>query len=98
MAGARLTVEVLYVEGCPHHHGLVARLRALIAELHPDASVVLKRVESAKRLRTSGSSALPPCGSTGTTSTRTPRRAPTTAQMAPLPQRSAAYGRRSGPP
>jgi hypothetical protein len=47
MAGAPLTVEILYFDGCPHHQGLPARLRALIAELQLDARVVLKRVESA---------------------------------------------------
>ena len=48
MARERVTVEILYLEGCPHHEPLLPRLRALIAELDVDARVVLKRVDSAR--------------------------------------------------
>jgi hypothetical protein len=58
--GARMTVELLYFEGCPGGQALVSRLRALVAEagLDPDHAMTLRRIESpeeAQRARFLGS-------------------------------------------
>ena len=54
-------IEVLYFDGCPNHHAVVARLRELMTELGMDATVALTRidsVEAAKRARFLGSPTL----------------------------------------
>ena len=58
---AAARVEVLYVDGCPHHEPLLSRLGDLAAELGIDAAVELTRVESpedAERERFLGSPTL----------------------------------------
>ena len=41
-----MTVELLYFDGCPNHERLLPRLRQLLAELAPEAKLVLRRVET----------------------------------------------------
>jgi hypothetical protein len=53
-----MTVELLYFDGCPTYEGLLPKLRDLLAELVPEAELVLRRidtVEQAERQRFLGS-------------------------------------------
>jgi len=43
-----MNVEVLYFDGCPNHHALVPRLRALLAQAGHGDVVSLRRVETAE--------------------------------------------------
>ena len=43
-----MTVEVLYVDGCPNHEALLARLRELLARAGAATRIELRRVESAQ--------------------------------------------------
>jgi hypothetical protein len=45
-------VELLYVDGCPHHGVLVSRLRALLARTGVDGEVTSRRVGSEHEART----------------------------------------------
>jgi hypothetical protein len=53
-----LTVEVLYVDGCPNHKALLPRLRALLADADTPAELTVRRIpddEAAQRERFLGS-------------------------------------------
>jgi hypothetical protein len=43
-----MTIEVLYFDGCPGHHALLPRLRALLADAGVEDTVEFKRVTSAE--------------------------------------------------
>ena len=44
----RVTVEVLYSDGCPNHETLLPHLRELLVSASVDSEVALRRVESAE--------------------------------------------------
>ena len=53
-----VTIELLYVDGCPNHEGLLDRLHALRDELDPTPELVLRRISddaAAQRARFLGS-------------------------------------------
>jgi len=43
-----VTVELLYVDGCPGHEALLPRLRSLLAEAGVTVEVELRRIDSAE--------------------------------------------------
>jgi hypothetical protein len=39
-------IEILYVDGCPNHDGLEARIRTLVDRLGYDAAITVRRITS----------------------------------------------------
>lgn len=41
-----MTIEVLYIDGCPNHDAVVSHLPELLAEAGIDATIELRRIET----------------------------------------------------
>jgi hypothetical protein len=39
-------IEILFFDGCPNHHGLEQRIRALCADLGTDMPIVARRIDT----------------------------------------------------
>ena len=74
-----MTIELLYVDGCPNHEALLAHLDELLEGSEPSPDVVLRRIADDGAAQRERFLARQPFASTGATSKPAPTTATTSA-------------------